>query len=116
MKAITASIGGRRGPHSPLPANVNGTPPIRHRKIRRRLPQDLIGLPQLADLTLQRLDALALLRRRARPLAHVALSLPHPLPERLGRAPDLARDRAYRGPLGGMVAPMVQHHPYRPLP
>jgi hypothetical protein len=47
---------------------------------------------------------------RARPLARIALALPHPLPQRFGRAPDLGRNRADRGPLGGMVTPMLQHH------
>jgi len=78
---------------------------LRHREIRRRLPQDLVRLPQLADLALQRPDALAILGRRARPLAPVALGPPHPLPQRLGRAPDFGRDRADRGPLRGVVAP-----------
>src|SRR3712207_5354214 len=40
----------------------------------------------------------------------VALGLPHPLPQRLGRAADLAGDRADRRPLRCVVASVIQHH------
>jgi hypothetical protein len=62
------------------------------------------------------LDPLTLFRRCAGPLTSVALGLPHPLPERLSGAADLGRDRADRGPLRRMIAPVLQHHPHRPLP
>lgn len=46
----------------------------------------------------------------------VALGLPHPLPQRLRRAADLARDRSDRRPLRFVVALVLQDHPHRPLP
>jgi len=52
---------------------------LRPREIGRGLVQDLIGLAQFADLALQRLDP-------------VALDLPDPLAQYLGRAADLGCD------------------------
>ena len=45
---------------------------------------------------------------------HAPLS--YPLSECLRRAADLGRDRANRGPLRGVIAPMLQYHPHCPLP
>ena len=77
---------------------------LRHGKIGRRLAQDLVGLSQFADLALQRLDSLALVRRRTGPLALIALGLAHPVAQRLARTADLARDRADRRPLRAVLA------------
>src|SRR5512134_1206451 len=57
---------------------------LRHCKIRRRLAKDLVGLAQFTDLPLQSLDALAFLAGRSAPKALVPLSLPDPVPQRLG--------------------------------
>lgn len=88
---------------------------LRRRKISRRLAQDLIGLPQLAVLPLQRLDPLALIRRRATAGARVALRQADPVPQRLARADDLRRDRGDRRSLRRMIAPVLQHHPNCPF-
>ena len=82
-------------------------------KYADRLAQDLVGLPQLAVLPLQRLEPLALVRRRTRPDAAVALRLLHPLVQRLRRAADLARNRDDRRPARRMLALVIQHHPHR---
>ena len=63
---------------------------------------------QFADLALQRLDPLLFVRRRAGPLALVALGLPDPASQRLRRTADLRRDRANRRPLRG-VLPFVSN-------
>ena len=54
--------------------------------------------------------------RVLRPLARIALSLPHPFAQRLVRAADLARNRANRSPLRGMITAVLEHQPYRSLP
>jgi hypothetical protein len=51
---------------------------LRLRKISRRLAQDLVCLTQLANLTFERLDALALVGCRTKAQALVALGLAHP--------------------------------------
>ena len=45
----------------------------------------------------------------------IALGLPDPLPERFGRAPQLARNRLDRGPLGRVLSPMLADQPHRSL-
>jgi len=70
---------------------------------------------QFPDLALQRLDPFLLVRRRAGPLALVALGLPDPAPRRLRRAADLERDQADHRPLRGVIPLMLEHHPNRAL-
>src|SRR5208283_5202771 len=89
---------------------------LRHRKISACLAQDLIGLTQFAVFSLERLDPLALIRRRARASARIALRVANPVPQRLARAADLRRNRRDCGPLRRMIAPMLLHHPNRPSP
>src|SRR4051794_41426173 len=74
---------------------------------------DLVRLPQLAVLALERLDALALVRRWTRPYALVRLGLPHPVTQCLARAADLLGNRADRRPLRDVLALVVQDHPNR---
>src|SRR5690242_20097388 len=88
---------------------------LRHRKIGAGLPQDLVGLAQLAVLSFQRLDALALVRGRPGPQTLVALGLSDPLAQRLARAANLGCNRLDRGPLRAVLARMVPDHPDRPL-
>src|SRR5215213_1411148 len=93
-----ASIGGRAPPsqNTPMPSSGSHWP--------------------AAARGLQGLDPLLLRRVRASPQALVALGLPIPLAQCLGRAADLRRDRADGRPLRGVVAPVFQDHPHRPLP
>ena len=44
-----------------------------------------------------------------------ALGLPGPLPERFGRAPQLARNRLDPGPLGRVLSPVLADQPHRSL-
>src|SRR4051812_19791493 len=88
---------------------------LRHRKIGRRLAQDLVGLAQLAVLTLERLDPLALLRARASPQAPITLGLANPVAQGLARAADLGRDRLDGRVLRAVLALVIQHHPDRAL-
>src|SRR3954447_9204621 len=77
--------------------------------------QDLVGLAQLAHLTLQILDALLLERRRTGAHAAVSLALAHPAPQRLGRATDLAGDRLDRRPLRRVLVLGVEDHAHRAI-
>jgi hypothetical protein len=61
------------------------------------------------------LDALRLRGRQARALAGIGLGLAHPVPERLGRHPELAGDRRDRRPLRLVLMLLFKHHPRRPL-
>src|SRR5690606_18310151 len=89
---------------------------LRLGKIRRCLAQDLVGLPQLAYLALERLHPRPLVRRQARAQPLVTLGPTHPVAQRLGRAPDLPGNRLDRRPLRTVRALVLQHHPHRPLP
>src|SRR5690606_4967703 len=89
---------------------------LRLGKIRRCLAQDLVGLPQLAYLALERLHPHPLVRRQARPQPLVTLGTAHPVAQRLGRAPDLPGNRLDRRPLRTVRVLMLEHHPYRSLP
>ena len=60
---------------------------LRLRKICRRLAQDLVGLPQLADLAFERLHLVSDFSWNARPLAAADLSLLHPLMQGCGEPP-----------------------------
>jgi hypothetical protein len=93
MKLIVASIGGRVA------------------QMRARITQDLVRLAQLADLALQRLDALALIRRRAGAQSLVALSLAHPIRQRLRRAANLGHDPSDCRPLRGVIRTTLLRHP-----
>ena len=66
-------------------------------------------------LALHLLHALAFRGRQATAEPAIALGLPDPLPERLGRAPQLARNRLDRGPLGRVLSPMLADQPHRSL-
>ena len=83
-------------------------------KIRRRLAQDLIGLPQLAVLPLQGLQLLGHLRRDTNPFAAVDLDLLDPLVQGLRRAADLRCHGFNRGPARRMLVFMIEHQPNRP--
>lgn len=72
-------------------------------------------MAQLPHLTLQRLDPLLLVRCWTGALALITLGLPNPVPQRLGIAADLRRDRTDRRPLRGMLAFVLEHHPNRAL-
>jgi len=84
-------------------------------KISRCLPEDLVGLPELAHLALERLDPRALVSGWTGSLASIALGLSHPVAQRLARAADLSRNRVDRFPLRAMLALMVKNHPHRAL-
>src|SRR5262249_60574574 len=107
---------GRLGTHrrsgSWLPSAVE----LRLGKIRAGLAQNLVGLAQLADLALERLDPLAIISGRAGPFALVALGLSHPTGQRLRRAADLGRDRYDRRPLRCVLRAVLNPHPPSPPP
>src|ERR1700712_5498175 len=83
---------------------------LRHRKIRRRLAQNLIGLAEFAHLALQGLDALTIIAGWTNPQPLVALRLTHPAAQRLPCAANLRRNRADRCPLRGVIRLMLQYH------
>lgn len=74
-----------------------------------------MGLPQLADLAFQRLDALAPLAGGAGSLATVALGLLHSTAQRLACAANLGSDRADRSPLRGVITLLLAHQANRSL-
>src|SRR5208282_2440294 len=63
----------------------------------------------------QRFDPFPFIRRRAGSHPRLALSLPQPTPQALGRAANLRGDRRNRRPLRGVVALVIPHHSNRPL-
>ena len=75
--------------------------------------QDVVGLPKLAVLTLQRLQLLCHIRRNTGRATTVAIRLLHPLMQRLRRAADLRRNRAYRRPARSVLAFVIQNQPHR---
>ncbi len=81
-----------------------------------RLAQDLVGLPKLPVLALQRLHLRSHVLRHAGTPAGIDLGLLHPLVQRRARAADLCRDRNDRCPAGRMLMFVIQHQPYRALP
>jgi hypothetical protein len=81
-----------------------------------RLPEDLIRPPQLPDLPLQLLEAIAFSAGQAAANSLVTFGLAQPLPKGLRGAPDLPRDRADRRPLGLMLRLVLHDHADRPLP
>src|SRR6185436_7912833 len=86
---------------------------LRLGKISRRLAQDLVGLPELPVLALQRLQAIDHIGRSTRSLAAVDLSLLDPLIERLWRAADLGGNRYDRCPPRRMLDLVIQNHSHR---
>ena len=102
---IMAAIGGR-------------APPTLSKwgKMSAGLAQELVSLSQLADLTLQRLQALAIVRHNTGLLALVAISLVDQPPQRFCRAADLGRNRDDCRPMRGVLAPMLDNHPHGALP
>lgn len=81
MTAITAWTGGR-------------APPGRK---SARLLRDRVRPPQLADLALERLDAVPLFAPQAGTPPSVPFPLPHPVPQHLGATADLLSVSVYRG-------------------
>ena len=77
----------------------------------RKCGSDLVRPPQLDILTFELLEPGPFVRRQAGPPAVVPLGLPHPVAQRLGRAPDLLGDQRDRGPLRGVVLGVLEHHP-----
>jgi hypothetical protein len=72
-------------------------------------------LPEFPVLTSQSLRSLSSLCPHTSTSATVDLGLLDPIMQRLRRAADLGRNRAYRRPAGGMLALVLQYHPDRPL-
>src|SRR5580693_8810790 len=72
-------------------------------KIRARLAQDLVGLPKLAVLAFQSLQLCRHIRGNTGGRTTVALSLLHPLMQRMPRTADLGGDRRDRRPARGML-------------
>ena len=108
-------------PHTP-PAVGPRRPPSPRSAVELRLcekrgglPQDLIRTLQFADFARQLFQALALVGRQAAAHARIALGLPHSLPQRFGRAAQLARDRRDRGPLRRVLGSVLADHPNGPL-
>src|SRR3546814_408499 len=88
---------------------------LRLSKICRRLAQNLVGLPQLSDLALERLHLVGNLGRDTRPLAAVDFSLLYPLMQRRRRAANLLGNRYHRRPARWIIPLVIQHHPDRSL-
>ena len=88
---------------------------LRLSKIRAGLAQDLVGLPQLAVLALQRTQLLRNVGGHAGALAAVNLGFLCPIVQRLRGTADLGRNRLHRCPARRILADMLQHHPHRAL-
>src|ERR1700733_7303235 len=86
---------------------------LRLGKIRARLAQDLVGLPKLAVLAFQSLQLCRHIRGNTGARTTVALSLLHPLMQRMPRTADLGGDRRDRRPARGMLAFVIQNHSHR---
>jgi hypothetical protein len=78
----------------------------RHRKRRRRLAQDLVGLAQFLVLTLQRLQPSLLVAAWPGTPTGIPLLTANPTAQRLRRAADLRRDRR---PLRRILRLVLQH-------
>ena len=72
--------------------------------------KDLVGLSQLLDLSLQRLDALLLGAGRASWLSAATLVFAHPAAQSFSCTADFGGNRADRRPLRFVFALMLQHH------
>ena len=73
-------------------------------QIGRCLAQDLVGLPELPVLALERLEARTLVSGEAGTPAGVALGLADLLAKRVRRAAELAGARLDGGPLRGILS------------
>src|SRR5512134_2918806 len=99
MKAIMASTGGRAPPPQNTRSPCAGS----------RWPGAAPGSPAPAP------SAAPVPRSSAAALAPVALGLPDPLPQRLGRAADFRRHRAHRRPFRRVLPRLLSNHPNRTL-
>src|SRR5208282_5488778 len=86
---------------------------LRLGKISASLAQDLVGLTQLAVLTLQGLELGGYVRDQARLAPAVALRPANPLMQSLCSAADLARNRDQRRPTRRMFMLVIENHPHR---
>jgi hypothetical protein len=84
--------------------------------MRHRGLQDLIRPTQFADLTLQRLQPLALVSGQPWPQPIIGLGPTDPLAQRLRRHPELVGDRGDRRPLRGVLVLVLEHQPDGTLP
>src|SRR5271163_1899856 len=82
-------------------------------KISASLTQDLVGLTELAVLSLQGLELGGHVRGQARLAPAVSLGPANPLMQRLRSATDLARNRDQRCPTRRMFMLVIQNHPHR---
>ena len=79
------------------------------------LAQNLIGALQFANLPLQLLHPLSLVRRQPRAPSRISLDLADPLTQRLRRTADLGCDRPHCRPLRFVPALVLEYHPHCPL-
>src|SRR5690606_38985249 len=86
-----------------------------HRKIRRRLAENLVRLAQFAILPFKGLHLLGHLGRDAGALAAVDFGLLDPVVQRLRGAADLRRNRHDRLPARRVVTLVVENQPHRAL-
>src|SRR6202161_4050658 len=81
--------------------------------ISASLTQDLVGLTELAVLSLQGLELGGHVRGQAKLAPAVSLGPANPLMQRLRSATDLARNRDQRCPTRRMFMLVIQNHPHR---
>lgn len=77
--------------------------------------QDLIGAPKLTVVFLQFFEALRLRGGETRPLTLIDLGPSQPLPQGLRGHPQLGGDGGDGGPLGVVLALVLEHQADRPL-
>src|ERR1700683_4266883 len=82
-------------------------------KISASLTQDLVGLTELAVLSLQGLELGGHVRGQARLAPAVSLGPANPLMQRLRRAADLRGNRSHRRPPRGMILLVLENQPNR---
>src|SRR3984957_2746701 len=82
-------------------------------KISASLTQDLVGLTELAVLSLQGLELGGHVRGQARLAPAVSLGPANPLMQRLRRAADLRGTRSHRRPPRGMILLGLENQPNR---
>src|ERR687890_763856 len=98
-----------------MPSWLEAAVELRLGKIRAGLAQDLISLAQFTHLPLERLDPLLVRARWPGAKTLITLRLPHPVAQRLARAADLGCNRPDRLILRGVLVPVLENHPDRPL-
>src|SRR3984885_11095867 len=86
---------------------------LRLGKISASLTQDLVGLTELAVLSLQGLELGGHVRGQARLAPAVSLGPANPLMQRLRRAADLRGNRSHRRPPRGMILLVLENQPNR---